>query len=136
MAEPQPTPIHLAPAHRDIPPHRYVLHIHVQHCRCGALHEHSELYAKTHLRSRQGHTYFSNLRPITRPEEIAFNLPIDVVKLEPKRILFCSECISSASLAHLPPPPAPEPQTIIGGGKPDEKPKTKRDSKPFTIDDL
>lgn len=149
MAQPNPAiPIHLAPAHRDVIPSRYILHVHTQICRCGALHEHSEFYAKTHLRSTMGQKYITNLRPIHHPEEIAYNLPIDVVKLEPKRIMFCSECISGATLSHLPLPPAldtrrPGEELRASGlaSKPtwmDKKPKpatTKPQSK-FTVDDL
>lgn len=139
------TPIYLAPADRDFVPHRYVLHVHSQHCRCGALHEHSELYAKTHMRSTMGHKYISNLRPVHRPEEIAYNLPIDIVHIPPKRILICSECVSSTSLSHLPSPPAQD--HIVVGSTPDplrpNKPPakggsgaTKAPKTPFGIDDL
>lgn len=118
----QPTPLGLpilaAPAHADILPTAYVLHIHSQKCLgCGTLHEHPALYAKTHLRSRTGAgRYVINLRPLIRPE---FNLPIQTLRAATTEIPFCQECVRDDMLTHLPiPAPVAPPQ--VPGHRPEE----------------
>lgn len=149
----QTIPIHLAPPDRDIVPHSYVIHLHSQLCRCGSLHEHSELYAKTHLRRTDGdhwgRKYVTNLRPIHKPEEVQYNLPIETIKLDVKRIPFCHECYGPATLTHLPPPPAQDTRkphetlstsTLLRNSPlhQDLEPKKTKPSKKqtFTLDDI
>lgn len=128
-----PTPIFLAPQ-QGLTPHAYTIHRHSQLCRCGALHEWSEVYSKTHLRSQLGHRYVTNLRPVRTPDEIMYNLPIEVIVREPTKVLFCHECFATASLSHLPKPPVPEPQRPKAVAPAPPRKTAKRG--PFTIDDL
>jgi len=108
---PTPTPAPhlpkvLADPHKDILPHRYVVHVRRQICtHCQSMHEYSELYAKTHMRSQWGHKYVTNLRPLDQPK---YDLPIEVVNLEIQKVPLCHECVSQTMLSHLPTPPVPD----------------------------
>ncbi len=128
-------PITLAPAHADVAPHTYVLHRRSQHCsNCGTLHEYSQCYAKTHLRSRTGAgKYVTNLRPLDSPQ---FNLPIEVMTAPAERVPFCCECFTAISLAHLPLPPQNDTQRITGGPQHATEPSTKRPKTAQEILDL
>lgn len=142
-----PHPITLSDPTKDVVPHAYTIVKQSQHCKgCGTLHEWSELYAKTHLRSQlNAGKYVTNLRPIRDPREIQYNLPIEVVIRPMQVVPFCHECYQNTSLSHLLPPPiaAPSPRTGpswagVGPAKPEKpKPPTAVRTKPtFTIDDL
>lgn len=134
-------PLYLAPQ-GGLVPHAYRVYKHSQICRCGAIHEWSETVSKTMLRSTLGvGKYVTNGRPIHAPEDIQYNLPIELVVMEPKKVLFCHECFATASLAHLPRPPKPSSQTVIGGFSQPPKaaapPAAKRPkATAVTIDDL
>lgn len=141
-----PHPITLSDPTKDVIPHAYTIVKQSQHCKgCGTLHEWSELYAKSHLRSQlNAGKYVTNLRPIRDPREIQYNLPIEVAIRDMQIIPFCHECFKGVTLSHLLPPPlaAKEPRvgpswTGVGPAtttKPKAPPATR--TKTFTIDDL
>lgn len=107
-----PLPIYAASPAKELAPHTYVIHKFSQLCRCGSLHEFSKLYGKTHLKSRMGQKYITNLRPVHTPNDIAYNLPIEIVTMPLEHLLFCHECVSATTLSHLPSPPAPTKEDI------------------------
>lgn len=136
MHNAQTTPIHLADPHKDILPHAYVILSHSQHCKCcGSLHKWSELYAETHLRSRLGTGYVTNLRPLYDGPQ--YNLPIKRIEREPKTIAFCHEC-HDPQLVHLPAPPQPEVQMNTGKPPAPEKPPSggARKPSPASLDSI
>lgn len=149
---PRPLPITSAPAADKVLPHAYVIWKKSQRClTCQALHEWSELYAKTNLRSNWGKKYVTNLRPIRDRLDVQYNLPIEIIVWEPATILFCHIChdIESESggiLRNLPLAPQVEiatPPSWAAKGE-DEKPplgggarKTESTRpRPATIDEL
>jgi len=106
-------------------PHAYIIHKKRQLCTtCSSLHEWSEIYAKTSLRSNWGHKSVTNLRPIRSRNDVLYNLPIEVITFEPQTVLFCHVCHDTESdhggiLRHLPPPPAKpltSPPSWVGQG--------------------
>lgn len=100
-------PIVMTDPHRDVLPHSYVVRKLAQHCKnCGSLHEYSELYSKTHLRSQWGHKYVTNLRRLHTPPE--YNLRVEILETATEEVAFCHECFATVSLRHLPPIPMPE----------------------------
>lgn len=138
------TPICLAPQ-GDVAPHSYVIQLEATRCtNCNMRKTHCHVYAKTHLRSRTGAKYVTNLRPVRGPKEIQWNVPIEP-DIRPDTIIpFCEECFDRVELTHLPTPPA-QTQTILNSHTDDTKAakgggaKAARDAKPKktpTIDDL
>lgn len=116
MHNAQSTPITMAPPHRDVLPHAYVIRVRQQLCKCcGALSQFSELYAKTHLRSQLGvGKYITNLRPLM-PEGPLYDLPIEREFFPPTETPFCHNC-HEPSLHDLPQlPPQPDHLRIVGG---------------------
>ena len=142
------TPICLAPQ-GDVAPHSYVIQLEARRCtHCGTRKTSCHVYSKTHLKSRMGSKFVTNLRPVRGPKDILWNLPIEPV-IQPDVIVpFCEDCFDRVSLSHLPSPPQParetlnrfagqdpyanDPKAAKGGARKDPaKPK-----KPSTIDDL
>lgn len=106
------TAIYSAPPHRDVAPTSYVVQLQVSHCKCGATHTSTTIWAKTWLHSRMAHKTFPNLRPIRDPSEVVWNLPIEREQRPAIRIPFCQICLASTSLAHLPKPAAPSAEQV------------------------
>jgi hypothetical protein len=134
-------PITSADPHREVVPHSYVVWHKPQHCKtCGTTHSHSELYAKTHIRSQLGiGKYITNLRPLDTPK---YNLPVEIIQAPPTEVAFCAECYDRVDLKALPSPPASVPRypSVIGFGghdapkKPDDR--RGREHRSVTTDDL
>src|SRR5262245_46450637 len=125
-----PLPVCLAPE-RDVIPHAYVLHVRTCECKnCGETREYTELYIKTHLRTRTGAgRYVTNLRPCITPE---FRLPIETVPIEKRVVPFCSVCVwdyERAGMLALPFPPKPETPHIVSVHQSSEDAKSSSSSK-------
>ena len=100
------TPILMSRPDHDVAPHSYVIHKHSQMCRCGALHEWSAVYAKTHFKARMGHKYVTNLRPVRDPSEIAYQLPIEQIQMPIEKLLVLSRVFRTSNAG--PSPSAPD----------------------------
>ena len=102
------TPIFQAPADSP-PPHAYVVRQWTQRCACGATHEWTEIYAKTHYR-RGNAPPVTNLRHCI-PSDILYDLPIIHEDMGDEQVPFCHRCYATVSLAHLPKPTEPSTPT-------------------------
>jgi hypothetical protein len=101
----------MADPNEGLLPHAYVVYKQSQLCRCGHLHQWTQMMAETHIRSTLGHKYITNHR-VCRVEDIKYNLPVKCIEAQTEKVLFCHECHATASLAHLPPPPKPQDSTV------------------------
>ena len=142
MTHSVPHPIHLADAHSDIAPHKYVIIERKQRCDCcGAVHSWSEVYALTYIRSRlEVGKYVTNLRHVDQPK---YRLPIEQLRAtKVARVPFCHGCFHP-TLEHtngLLEPETPDPNKVLGSSfKPTvveapkaARPKTRR----HTVDDI
>jgi hypothetical protein len=140
-----PTPISLVS--NDDPPMYYMVEITQRFCtHCHTTHELSDPYS-VHLITNGKHK-----RPIKHMDEVRYNLPVVVQRLNPYPIPFCQDCAKQDMFSHLPRAPkvtiakvAPswvgankaEDYTIAGTIKRKEpKPKAAPRSKTLTIDDV
>src|SRR4029077_10148869 len=100
----------MADPYEGIMPHAYVVYKQSQLCRCGHLHQWSQMMAESHLKATLGQgKYITNHR---RVNEVKYNLPITkVIEAQTQHIMVCHECYQTASLAHLPSPPKPQDAT-------------------------
>lgn len=133
-----PTPITMAPQ-IDVIPHKYILHRHEQTCtHCGHVHVWSQVYSMTHLRSRMGSKFVTNLRPLDHAPE--WNLAVEERPIASSRVPFCHDCIQTLNLKHLPTPKVESPTapSWVGAGDPYDLKKKQKDKKKgeTTIDDL
>jgi len=119
----------------DVIPHAYIVHTQATRCACGTETRTNQVFALNFLRSRtEMGKYVRHLVPVTR---LAFNVPVECVALQEKSIPLCHACVTTASLAHLPSPPAGDDGRVFGIGTLAEpqpaKPKGKR---PNSLEDL
>jgi hypothetical protein len=139
------TPICLAPQ-GDVAPHSYVIQLEATRCtNCNKRKTHCHVYSKTHLKSRMGGKFVTNLRPVRGPKDIQWNVPIEPAIVPDVIIPFCEDCFDRVELNHLPSPPVVQSATILNSHTDDTKAakggarKDARDAKPKktpTIDDL
>lgn len=136
---PDPIPITHANPQRDVP-HHYRLFERTNVCaHCGAEYSYSEVFAAMPYRSG-----FS-LAPCNSAGDVAFNLPVKVEKTPFKTIPFCHQCWKPGMLNHL---PRPQVAVNVAPAKPTwasqpsqptaakDKPKSTKDKKPPSLDDL
>jgi hypothetical protein len=125
-------------------PDAYIVYKQTQLCRCGHLHQWTQMMAENRIRSTLAPSKYSTIHRTCRIEDVKYNLPIRMIEAAVEKVLFCHECYTTATLSHLPPPPpppeAPRPASVapswVGKG-PTAKPTKPTKKKPeTTIDDL
>jgi hypothetical protein len=132
LSQPKLTRVQADPYEGPLP-HAYVILKQSQMCRCGHLHQWSTMMTETVTRSNLGSlTIFHR-----RVDEVKYNLPIkrEVLQHQTEKLMFCHECVGTATLSHLPPLPRPDPKPIVGGFQP-SKPAPKAAKPQVTLDDL
>lgn len=141
-------PITMSDPHKDVLPHTYVAWKKSQFCRnCSSMHSFTELYAKTHLKSRFGQgAPVTNLRRLDEPR---YNLPVERIEGKTEVIPFCHMCYISVDLSDLPNIPVAEPNaaTVLNAmavvrntpqreGDPEPKPAAKARKGEMGLNDI
>jgi hypothetical protein len=93
------------------------------------------MMTETHIKSTLQQGKYSTIH--RRVEDIKYNLPVvRVIEAQTEKVMFCHECFSTTSLAHLPSPPIPETK-IVGGIQATAQPKKPAKARETTtLDDL
>lgn len=155
MNQPAATPIEgAAPTAKVFPityidgnkvmPRRYVLHKHSTFCKnCQTSHEYPQLYAFREAMSRTGAGKpVIHLVPV---QSIEYNLPVEVITINPRIVPMCHECVGSFDFSARPDPRSWEewqrtycyvPTSALRASGTTPPPRKASAKSPKTIDDL